>query len=107
VRDLLQRAPDDFYGLLLEAFLHYRLGNYRQSIDSLEKTRVGNTDNTYALALMARDYTLLYAGASKLNPRRESYARSAREFLSRARRVAPESFRVEQLENWMGAWGLI
>lgn len=107
VRELLRRAPDDFYGLLLEAFIHYRLGNYRQSIDSLEKARAIDADNIYALTLMARDYTLLHTGAGKLDPRREAYASSARELLSRARQVAPGSFRVEQLANWMGAWGLI
>jgi hypothetical protein len=107
VLELLRRAPDDLYGLLLEAFLHYRLGNYRQSIDSLEKARAIETDNIYALTLMARDYTLLNSRASKLDPRREGYADSARELLSRARKLAPESFRVEQLASWMGGWGLI
>lgn len=107
VRELLARAPDDFYGLLLEAFLHYRLGNYRDSIESLERALARDADNVYGLSLLARDYTLLYTRASKINPLRSAYADSARELLTRAREAAPDSYRVKQLASWMGAWGLI
>ena len=108
VRQLLKRRPDDFYGLLLEAFLHYRLGDYRASINSLERALQDDPDNVYALSMMARNYTLLYSKANRLNPLRDGYATSARAMLARAGQAAPpDSYRVEQLAAWMAAWSVL
>jgi tetratricopeptide (TPR) repeat protein len=102
IETYIERRPDDVFGYNFLGFLHYRLGEYRKSIDALEKAVAILEDNAYAYALMARDYALLYSAASRIDPRRKHYKQTALDMLSRAEAVAtPETQRIKWLKSWL------
>ena len=98
----LDKRPDEAFGHNFVGFLHYRLGNYQASIDSLEKATQIQPDNAYAYALMARDYALLHRKASAIDPRRPGYKESALQMLKKAQSVpTPDARRVAWLRSWL------
>jgi hypothetical protein len=98
----IEQRPDDAFGYNMKGFLHYRLGDYQQSIDVLNKAVEVNPDNVYAYALMARDYALLYQQANKLDPRRSGYKTAALAMLRNAK-AAPthDARRMAWLTSWL------
>lgn len=106
--ELLQRSWQDLHGLSMQGFLHYRLGNYKLSLDSLEPVIGTEPGNVYALALMARDYTLLFKNAKAIDPRKNGYRESAIEMLRRAENAPVKNTqRTGRLRAWMQAWGAL
>lgn len=106
--ELLQRSHNDLFAFNMLGFLHYRLGDYKKSLESLEQAIEIEPDNVYALALMARDYTLLWKDANKLNPRKKNYRQSAIRMLQSAENVTTKNVpRVNRLRSWMKAWRVI
>ncbi|MDH3526001.1 MAG: TPM domain-containing protein [Gammaproteobacteria bacterium] len=98
----IDRRPDDVFGYNFLGFLHYRLGEYKKSVDALEKAVNISGDNAYAYALMARDYALLYSSTSAIDPRRARYKKAALDMLSKAEAVsAPETLRIKWLKSWL------
>lgn len=98
----LERRPGDTFGYNFLGFLHYRLGDYRKSIDALEKAVAINTNNAYAYGLMARDYALLHIRASNIDPRRAGYRRQALAMLRKAETAAtPDPQRIAWLKSWL------
>ncbi|MCG6985226.1 MAG: TPM domain-containing protein [Thiocapsa sp.] len=93
--------PDDPFGHDMRGFLHYRLGEYRDSIDALERAVELDPDDGYAFALMAHDYTMLARKARGLD--RDSYRKRALEMQRRAAGVSePDMQRLAWLEVWLG-----
>lgn len=102
IETYLEKNPGDVFGYNFKGFLYYRLGEYQDSIDALEKAVKLNADNAYAYALMARDYALLYAGASRIDPRRAGYRQKALDMLHNAEAAAtPDTRRVAWLKAWL------
>ena len=98
----IEKQPGDAFGYNVKGFLHYRLGNYRKSIDSLEQALGFSADNVYAYALMSRNYALLYSKANSLDPRRASYRKQALAMLHKAESAAtPDLARVNRLKHWL------
>jgi hypothetical protein len=106
--ELLKRSPDSLFGHNMQGFIHYRLGEYRDSLKSLERAIRIESDNVYALALMARNYTLLYKKAKAIDPRKNGYRDSALLMLQRAEQAPTKNTaRTERLKAWMKAWGIL
>jgi tetratricopeptide (TPR) repeat protein len=102
IETYIEKSPADVFGYNFLGFLHYRLGDYNKSIDALEKAVDIHKDNVYAYALMARDYALLYSGASRIDPRRKRYKEAALAMLSQAETVAtPATQRIKWLKSWL------
>jgi hypothetical protein len=93
--------PGDPFGHDVKGFLLYRLGEYQDSIASLERAVERNPDDGYAYALMARDYALLARAASGLD--RERYKAQALAMRQKAERVpAADGQRLAWLDSWLG-----
>lgn len=108
IAELLERSPDDLFGLNTQGFLLYRLGEYRKSLHPLERALEVEPDNVYAMTLMARNYTLLYNKTSRIDPRRNGYLESALQMLDRAQDAStPDTRRVDRLRSWMASWGVL
>ena len=102
IETYLEKRPGDAFGYNFLGFLHYRLGNYRESIDALEKAVEIRADNAYAYALLARDYTLLHNRASNIDPRRAGYRQDALAMLHKAETAAtPDPQRIAWLKTWL------
>ncbi len=98
----IEKRPDDVFGYNVKGFLHYRLGDYQDSIDVLNRAIQVNPDNAYAYALMARDYALLYKDAKKLDARRAGYKTAALAMLRNAKATpTPDARRVAWLTSWL------
>lgn len=98
----IEKQPDDAFGYNVKGFLHYRLGNYRKSIDALERALGFSADNAYAYALLSRDYALLYSRANSLDPRRAGYRKQSLAMLYKAETVTtPDAARTERLKRWL------
>ena len=93
--------PDDAFGHNFIGFLHYRLGNYETSIESLERAVGIAPDNVYAFSLLARDYALLYQKA-RSGPGRQRYREQSLAMLQKAvDSPTPDSLRVARLRTWL------
>ena len=102
IETYIDRQPGDAFGYNVKGFLHYRLGNYRKSIDALERALELKADNVYAFALMSRDYALLYSKANTLDPRRANYRKQALAMLHKAETATTrDTARVERLKHWL------
>ena len=102
IETYIDRQPGDVFGYNVKGFLHYRLGNYRKSIDALEQALELKADNVYAFALMSRDYALLYNKANTLDPRRANYRKQAMAMLHKAETATTrDTARVERLKHWL------
>ena len=102
IETYIDRQPGDAFGYNVKGFLHYRLGNYRKSIDALEQALELKADNVYAFALMSRDYALLYSKANTLDPRRANYRKQALAMLHKAETATTrDTARVERLKHWL------
>ena len=102
IETYIERQPGDAFGYNVKGFLHYRLGNYRESIDALEQALELSTDNVYASALMSRDYALLFSKANKLDPRRASYRKQALTRLHQAETATTRDVaRISRLRHWL------
>ena len=92
--------PGDPFGHDVKGFLLYRLGEYQDSIASLERAVEVNPDDGYAYALMARNYALLARATSGLN--RELYREQALAMRRKAERVpAADGQRLAWLDSWL------
>ena len=108
IETYLEKQTGDAFGYNVKGFLHYRLGNYRKSIDALEQALVFSADNVYTYALMSRDYALLYSKANKLDPRRAGYRKQALAMLHKAETATPQdAARVERLQRWLQRRGIL
>jgi tetratricopeptide (TPR) repeat protein len=102
IETYIEKQPEDAFGYNVKGFLHYRLGNYRKSIDALEQALGFSADNVYSYALMSRDYALLYSKANKLDPRRAGYRKQALAMLHQAETAMPQdTARVDRLKHWL------
>ena len=102
IETYIEKQPEDVFGYNVRGFLHYRLGNYRKSIDALQQALELGADNVYALALMSRDYALLYSKANRLDPRRAGYRKQALAMLQQAETAPTQDIaRVERLKRWL------
>ena len=102
IETFIEKQPGDAFGYNVKGFLHYRLGNYRESIDSLEQALGLSADNVYAYALMSRDYALLYGKANSLDPRRAGYRKQAQAMLHKAEiATTTDAARVDRLKRWL------
>jgi len=102
IETYIEKQPEDAFGYKLKGFLHYRLGNYRKSIDALQQALELGTDNAYSYALMSRDYTLLYSKANSLDPRRSGYRKQALAMLHQAETATiQDPARVSRLKRWL------
>jgi tetratricopeptide (TPR) repeat protein len=91
---------DDAFGYRMQGFLLYRLGRYADSIDSLERAARLDPDNSYAYALMARDYALLARSAPAIDKRR--LRDDAREMREKTGAVSTASdVRLQWLNRWL------
>ena len=98
----VDKRPDDAFGHSFIGFLHYRLGNYDESIIASSKAVEFNPDNAYAYSLMARDYALLYQNAGALDPRKSGYKNLALDMYRKAETVAtPDYNRISWLRAWL------
>jgi lipoprotein NlpI len=93
--------PGEVFGYNFIGFLHYRLGDYRASIEALERAIELEPDNVYALSLLARDYALLYgkteSGTQRRHYREQSLAMQQRAAAART----PDTLRVTRLQAWL------
>ncbi len=104
----IDKRPSDVFGYNVKGFLLYRLGDYRGSIDVLERAAAIDPDNVYAYALMARNYALLHQKSTKLDRRRPEYKRGVREMLLRAQAApTPDASRVARLRHWLARRGML
>ena len=102
IKTYLEKRPRDPFGYNFLGFLHYRLGDYQDSIDVLREAVQIDSDNVYAYALMARDFALLYRKASSSDPRRPALKAAALSMLNKARTApTPDARRVAWLESWL------
>jgi tetratricopeptide (TPR) repeat protein len=102
IETYIEKQPGDAFGYNVRGFLHYRLGNYKKSIDALQQALGFSADNVYAYALMSRDYALLYSKANKLDPRRPGYRKQALAMLHEAETaMTADAARVERLKRWL------
>ncbi|MGB5180388.1 MAG: TPM domain-containing protein [Gammaproteobacteria bacterium] len=102
IETYIEKEPGDAFGYNVKGFLHYRLGNYRKSIEALEQTLELDADNVYACALMSRDYALLYSKAYKLDPRRANYRKQALAMLHQAETAGTQdAARIDRLKHWL------
>lgn len=93
--------PDDVFGHNFIGFLHYRLGNYQASIESLERAIELAPDNVYAYSLLARDYALLYRQA-KSPLSRQRYRDQSLAMLEKAVNTpTADTIRVARLRSWL------
>jgi tetratricopeptide (TPR) repeat protein len=102
IETYIEKQPGDAFGHNVKGFLHYRLGNYRKSIDALEQALGVNADNVYTYALMSRDYALLYSKAISLDPRRAGYRKQALAMFHKAETATTQdTARVSRLKRWL------
>jgi tetratricopeptide (TPR) repeat protein len=102
IETYIEKQPGDAFGYNVKGFLHYRLGNYKKSIDALQQALGFSADNVYAYALMSRDYALLYSKANNLDPRRAGYRKQALAMLHKAETATtPDTARVVRLKRWL------
>jgi len=102
IRTYIDLAPNDYLGHDFLGFLHYRLGEYQQSIKALKDSVHLNSNNVYAYCLLARNYALLYRDANRLNPRRAAYKDQVFEMLAKAETNATtDPIRVAWLKSWL------
>jgi tetratricopeptide (TPR) repeat protein len=102
IETYIEKQPEDAFGYNVKGFLHYRLGNYRKSIDALQQALEYSADNVYSYALMSRDYALLYSKANSLDPRRGGYRKQALAMLHQAETATPQdTARVSRLKHWL------
>ncbi len=95
----IKRRPNAF-GYSFKGFLLYRLGRYADSVDTLERAVELDPEDTYAYALMARDYALLSRKARGLLKAR--YRAKALAMQQKAAGVpAPDVERLQRLQTWM------
>lgn len=97
----VELRPDDAFGHNFMGFLHYRLGNYAASIESLQRAVGIAADNVYAFSLLARDYALLYQKAGS-DSSRQRYREQSLAMLQQALSVpTPDGLRVARLRAWL------
>ncbi len=98
----IDKRPTDPFGFNMKGFLHYRLGEYQQSIDASRQAVELDPDDSYAYALMARDYALMFQKAEGLDPRRGGYKDSALAMLRNAQMASNQDpRRIAWLTSWL------
>jgi tetratricopeptide (TPR) repeat protein len=101
MREYVRLRPGDPFGHNFIGFLHYGLGDYEASVESLERAVEISPDNVYAYALLARDHALLVSSAKSDSTRRRHRER-ALAMLRRAEASATSNpGRVERLREWL------
>jgi len=92
--------PGDPFGYDMKGFLLYRLGNYEDSLDALQRAVELDPEDGYAHTIMARDYTMLARKATGSN--RERFKDDAVAMKRKAESVAlPDKQRLAWLDWWM------
>jgi hypothetical protein len=96
----IELRPNDTFGHHMKGFLLYRLGKYDKSIDALERAAALDPNDSYAYAIMARDYAMLARKAKGLN--KDRLKEKALAMKAKAEGVsAPDGQRLAWLEWWM------